>query len=83
MTGSMASLQVADEADGSGHVGDAVVAGGSRGDQPAGEAAFVDRVAGAKDNPLHRKLSGGHFIQEDDPAGFVSAILDTAKSAGV
>ncbi|WP_128892732.1 haloalkane dehalogenase [Erythrobacter sp. HKB08] len=48
-----------------------------------GEAAFVDRVAGAKDNPLHRKLSGGHFIQEDDPAGFVSAILDTAKRAGV
>ena len=48
-----------------------------------GDAAFLERVPGARGHGLHRTLSGGHFIQEDDPAGFVSAILDTAKLAGV
>ena len=48
-----------------------------------GEKAFIERVPGAKDNPLHRSLSGHHFIQEDDPEGFVAAILDTARVAGV
>lgn len=47
-----------------------------------GFAPFQERVPGAK-HDLHRTLSGGHFIQEDDPEGFVSAILDTAKFAGV
>lgn len=48
-----------------------------------GDAAFRDRVPGARNNDLHRTLSGHHFIQEDDPQGFVAAILDTAKKAGV
>lgn len=47
-----------------------------------GYAAFQERVPGAM-HDLHRTLKGGHFIQEDDPEGFVSAILDTAKLAGV
>ena len=48
-----------------------------------GDAAFRQRVPGARGHDLHRTLCGGHFIQEDDPAGFVGAILDTAKLAGV
>lgn len=48
-----------------------------------GDASFRERVPGARNHTLHRTLSGGHFIQEDDPVGFVSAILDTAKLAGV
>lgn len=48
-----------------------------------GDAIFKQRVPGAKDNDLHRTLKGGHFIQEDDPQGFVAAILETAKKAGV
>lgn len=47
-----------------------------------GEALFKTRVPGA-DHQMHRTLKGGHFIQEDDPQGFVAAILDTAKAAGV
>ena len=47
-----------------------------------GFAPFQDRIPGAK-HDLHRTLHGGHFIQEDDPEGFVGAILDTAKLAGV
>ncbi len=47
-----------------------------------GDAAFTERVPGARNNDLHARLSGGHFIQEDDPEGFVSAILDTAEKAG-
>lgn len=42
-----------------------------------GDALFVGRVPGTRDMP-HRTLSGGHFIQEDDPAGFVAAIGDVA-----
>ena len=48
-----------------------------------GDAAFRSRVPGARDNDLHRTLKGGHFIQEDDPDGFVAAIFDTARRAGL
>ncbi|WP_435417477.1 haloalkane dehalogenase [Parerythrobacter aurantius] len=47
-----------------------------------GDAAFRERVPGARSNDLHRTLKGHHFIQEDDPEGFVRAILDTARRAG-
>ena len=47
-----------------------------------GYQMFLDRVPGTK-HDMHRTLKGGHFIQEDDPEGFVAAILDTAKMAGV
>ena len=47
-----------------------------------GDAMFKERVPGAKNAP-HRTLKGGHFIQEDDPQGFVRAILETADRAGV
>lgn len=46
-----------------------------------GDRPFRERVPGARDNPLHRTLSGGHFIQEDDPGGFAAAILETATAA--
>lgn len=45
-----------------------------------GDAAFRERVPGAAKGS-HRTLNGGHFIQEDDPDGFVAAILDTARAA--
>lgn len=48
-----------------------------------GDAKFRERVPGAKDNPLHRTLKGHHFVQEDDPEGFATAILETAQRAGV
>jgi haloalkane dehalogenase len=48
-----------------------------------GDAAFLERVPGARSNDLHRTLHGHHFIQEDDPQGFVTAILETAQKAGV
>jgi haloalkane dehalogenase len=44
-----------------------------------GESRFIGRVPGTADQ-LHRTLKGGHFIQEDDPHGFVSAILDVARA---
>ena len=47
-----------------------------------GEANFIGRVPGSN-HRLHRTLRGGHFIQEDDPQGFVEAIVDTAKAAGI
>lgn len=47
-----------------------------------GDAPFKKRVPGAAKG-VHRTLKGGHFIQEDDPEGFVAAILDTAKAAGL
>jgi haloalkane dehalogenase len=43
-----------------------------------GDALFVWRVPGTADQP-HTTLKGGHFIQEDDPAGFVDCILKVAK----
>lgn len=39
-----------------------------------GESRFIGRVPGTEGQP-HRTLKGGHFIQEDDPQGFVAAIL--------
>ncbi|MBB3032767.1 haloalkane dehalogenase [Alteriqipengyuania lutimaris] len=48
-----------------------------------GDAKFRQEVPGARDNPLHRTLTGHHFIQEDDSEEFVAAILDTARRAGV
>jgi haloalkane dehalogenase len=43
-----------------------------------GDALFVGRVPGTTGQP-HTTLKGGHFIQEDDPAGFVDCILQVAK----
>jgi haloalkane dehalogenase len=43
-----------------------------------GESRFIGRVPGAAGQP-HRTLKGGHFIQENDPQGFVDAILVVAK----
>ena len=42
-----------------------------------GDIRFIGRVPGTAGQP-HRPLSGGHFIQEDDPEGFVAAILAVA-----
>lgn len=47
-----------------------------------GDAPFLARVPGAKLG-AHRTLKGGHFIQEDDPQGFIEAIFDTAAAAGI
>lgn len=43
-----------------------------------GETRFIGRVPGTK-GERHRTLRGGHFIQEDDPEGFVEAILEVAR----
>ncbi len=43
-----------------------------------GEHCFIGRVPGTAGQP-HRTLKGAHFIQEDDPQGFVRAILQVAK----
>jgi len=43
-----------------------------------GEARFIGRVPGTK-GQLHCTLKGGHFIQENDPQGFVDCILKVAK----
>lgn len=45
-----------------------------------GDALFKNRVPGARGMP-HRTLNGGHFIQENDPAGFVEAIRVVAERA--
>ena len=42
-----------------------------------GESRFIGRVPGTAGQP-HRTLRGGHFVQEDDPQGFVQAILEVA-----
>jgi haloalkane dehalogenase len=44
-----------------------------------GDSRFVGRVPGTAGQP-HRTLKGGHFIQEDDPDGFVAAILEAARA---
>jgi haloalkane dehalogenase len=44
-----------------------------------GDRKFLERVPGTK-HVAHRTLHGGHFIQEDDPAGFVEAILEVARA---
>lgn len=46
--------------------GDPVTRGGQR--------LFIGRVPGTANQP-HTTLRGGHFIQEDDPQGFVDSIL--------
>lgn len=45
-----------------------------------GDALFTSRVPGAA-RVTHRTLHGGHFIQEDDPVGFVAAIRDVGNAA--
>lgn len=42
-----------------------------------GDAQFRTRVPGAMGQP-HTTLRGGHFVQEDDPKGFVAQILKVA-----
>ena len=39
-----------------------------------GEERFIGRIPGTAGQP-HGHLKGGHFIQEDDPEGFVAKIL--------
>lgn len=43
-----------------------------------GDALFTARVPGTN-GMAHRTLKGGHFIQENDPQGFVQAILDVVS----
>lgn len=45
-----------------------------------GDALFLGRVPGTR-AMTHRTLHGGHFIQEDDPAGFAAAIVEVAQAA--
>ena len=45
-----------------------------------GESRWIGRVPGTAGQP-HTTLSGGHFIQEDDPQGFVHCILKVALPA--
>ncbi len=42
-----------------------------------GDAIWRERVPGTQ-GMAHRTLHGGHFIQEDDPQGFVAAIIEVA-----
>jgi haloalkane dehalogenase len=44
-----------------------------------GEGRWIGRVPGTQGQP-HSTLKGGHFIQEDDPQGFVDCILRIAKA---
>ena len=44
-----------------------------------GESRFIGRVPGTA-GQNHRSLHGGHFIQEDDPHGFVDCILEVARA---
>lgn len=44
-----------------------------------GETRFIGRVPGTNGQP-HTTLKGGHFIQEDDPDGFVACILKVARA---
>lgn len=45
-----------------------------------GDALWLERVPGTRGMP-HCTLRGGHFIQEDDPAGFAQAIMAAANRA--
>ncbi len=47
-----------------------------------GDSLFTSRVPGTR-GAAHRTLQGGHFIQEDDPGGFVAAIRDVATTGAV
>ncbi len=44
-----------------------------------GESRFIGRVPGTS-GQNHRSLHGGHFIQEDDPEGYVACILEVARA---
>ena len=44
-----------------------------------GDALFTSRIPGAH-GMAHRTLKGGHFVQENDPEGFVAAIRDVAAA---
>ena len=44
-----------------------------------GDARFIGRVPGTL-GQQHATLKGGHFIQEDDPRGFVDCVLKVATS---
>ena len=44
-----------------------------------GDRLWIGRVPGTAGQP-HTTLRGGHFIQEDDPAGFVACVLNVARS---
>lgn len=44
-----------------------------------GDSIWLDRVPGTR-GMAHRTLHGGHFIQEDDPAGFSTAISEVART---
>lgn len=44
-----------------------------------GDALWRERVPGAI-GMAHRTLHGGHFIQEDDPAGFAQAIAEVIQT---
>lgn len=44
-----------------------------------GDAQWLERVPGTK-GMNHRTLSGGHFIQEDDPQGFAAAIAEVVRT---
>lgn len=46
-----------------------------------GDAVWLERVPGTR-GMAHRTLHGGHFIQNDDPAGFAQAIIEVAKCGG-
>jgi haloalkane dehalogenase len=43
------------------------------------DAIWRERVPGTQ-GMAHRTLRGGHFIQNDDPAGFAKAIIEVAQS---
>ncbi len=45
------------------------------------EARFRADVPGTKGQP-HKTLKGGHFIQEDDPAGFAKVIVAACANGG-
>ena len=51
-----------------------------RPDHARGDAMWLERVPGTR-GMAHRTLRGGHFIQEDDPAGFAAAIAEVARTA--
>lgn len=44
-----------------------------------GEDRFIGHVPGTQ-GQAHRALHGGHFVQEDDPHGFVNCILEVARA---
>ena len=44
-----------------------------------GDAVWRERVPGTR-GMAHRTLHGGHFIQEDDPAGFAAALGEIARA---